>query len=110
LTYLEYLRFTNVPVQRHPVTVHFQEMSRLKTLILDGGTQVGDVQISDHLRTCVELKRLSLKGDRISDSTLDRLKKFTLLESLELNLPSGAVTAAGVADLRKSIPGLWIDY
>lgn len=110
LTHVEYLRFTNTPVQRHPVTVHFQEMSKLKTLILDGGSQVGDVQISDHLRTCAELKRLSLKGDLIADSTLERLKKFSLLEALELNVPSGSVTAGAVKGLRDAVPGLWVDY
>jgi hypothetical protein len=110
LTHVEYLRFINVPVQRHPITVHFAEMSRLKTLILDGGSQVGDSQIADHLRTCAELKRISFKGDRISDSMLDRFKKFTLLESLELKAPSGAVSAGAVADLRQSVPGLWVDY
>jgi hypothetical protein len=93
LAYVEYLRFTNVPVQRHPVTVHFQEMSKLKTLILDGGSLVGDSQIADHLRTCAELKRVTFKG-----------------ESLELEGPSNAVSAGGVADLRKSVPGLWVDY
>jgi hypothetical protein len=110
LAYVEYLRFTNVPVQRHPVTVHFQEMSKLKTLILDGGSLVGDSQIADHLRTCAELKRVTFKGDQISDSMLERFKKFTVLESLELEGPSNAVSAGGVADLRQSVPGLWVDY
>lgn len=110
LAHVEYLRFTNTPVQRHPVTVHFQEMSKLKTLILDGGSQVGDVQISDHLRTCVELKRLSLKGSLITDSTLERLKTFSVLEAVELNVSGGAVSAGAVKGLREAIPGLWVDY
>ncbi len=110
LTYLEYLRFVNTPVLRHPVSIHFADMSRLKTLTFDGGDQVGDIQISDHLRKCAELKRLSIEGDRISDSTLERFKKFTLLESLELNVPSGSITPAAVANLRKSMPGLWVEY
>lgn len=110
LEYLEYLRFVNTPVTRHPVTVHFADMSRLKTLIFDGGDQVSDVQINDHLRNAADLRRLSIKGDRISDSTLEYIKsRFAGLVSLDLDVPPGAVTPAAIADLRKAIPGLWVD-
>ncbi|MEX2188234.1 MAG: hypothetical protein WD875_15615 [Pirellulales bacterium] len=110
LEYLEYLRFVNPPPLTIPLTVHFQEMGKLKTLIFDGGDLVGDTQISDHLFRAAELKRLSIKGTRISDSTLERLKKFTVLESLELDVPAGAVTPAAIADLRKSKSGLWVEH
>lgn len=110
LTYLEYLRLTNIPPLQHPLTVHFVELAKLKTLIFDGGDKVSDSQISDHLRSAVELKRLSIKGSRISDSTLERLKMFTFLESVHLDLPPGSVTPAGIADLRNSKSGLWVDY
>jgi hypothetical protein len=111
LEYLEYLRFVNTPVTRHPVTVHFAEMSRLKTLIFDGGDQVSDAQINDHLRTAADLQRFSIQGDRITDSTLEYIQsRFPGLTSLELNVPQGAVTPGAVANLRKALPGLWVDF
>jgi hypothetical protein len=110
LEHLEYLKFINTPPLQHPVTVHFANMGKLKTLIFDGGDKVSDAQISDHLRGAVELKYLSIKGSRFSDSTLERLKTFTFLESVSLDLPPGSVTPVGIADLRNSKSGLWIDF
>ena len=69
------------------------------------GASVG-VQTDDglkHLKDCKNLEVLTLNGTKVTDEGLKHLKDLKTLKSL--SLPRATVSAAAVAELKKSLPG-----
>ena len=61
------------------------------------GSQVNDKGILEHLPVMINLRSLSLGGDRFSDAGLKSLKQLTRLETLHLG---ARITDVGLAEIR----------
>jgi hypothetical protein len=108
MTQLHYLKLVGV-ASPLPITLHFREMTRLETLIVEGGL-MEDIHM-EHLSKMANLKRLTLFGRGLSDAALDRLHAVSSLRELTLEIqPAGAFSGEAVASLRRAIPNLWVDW
>ena len=69
--------------------------------------QLDDASLAT-LRSMPELRGLYISGEKITDAGLVHIKELKKLEYLSISWTKA--TQAGIDDLKKSLPGLRVDY
>jgi hypothetical protein len=108
MTYLRYLKLVGI-TSPLPITLHLREMTRLETLVIEGGL-MEDIHM-EHLERLAALRRLVIYGRGLTDAALDRLQSLANLRELTLEIrPDGSFSGEAVARLRSAVPNLWVDW
>jgi hypothetical protein len=109
LVSLRYFKF--VHTQTHdPLTIHVRQMTKLETLILDGGEHLTDADMNS-LQLLVAVRHLTLSGRGISADGVEKLNVLSQLKTLSLDIaPADVLSASAIDQLRAAIPGLWVDW
>jgi hypothetical protein len=103
LTQLQTLDLSHAPVTDAGLE-HLKGLTQLRVLCLSG-TRVTDAGL-EHLKGLTQLQRLYLSRTRVTDAGLEYLKGLTQLQRLDLTWTR--VTEAGVAELKKTLPNVYI--
>jgi hypothetical protein len=101
---LKYLSLYGTPITDYGISRFAQ--NKLVVLSL-GGTGISGPGL-DGLRSCAALHTLELHHTRIDDASIPYLARLTQLANL--NLTGTAITDAGLAQLRRSLPNCNIDH